>query len=466
MKKKLNDQVEGFVRKDTEIPLPFDHQSESSKFQAETSVVFDTSDPGTGKTRAWIDGFVQRREQNPEKKALVLAPKSILEPAWAADLSRFAPQLKFSVAYAQNRRKAFEEPADVYITNHDAIKWLHSNPWAYLNLTDVVIDESTAFKNPSSQRSKAAKKIIPHFQHKVAMSGTPAPNTITDIWHQAFLLDNGERLGNSFWRFRASVCEPVQVGRGMHMVQWMDKEGAPEAVAGLLDDISIRNVFEDCIDIPSNFETEVFFDLPRPLRKQYESLAQDAVLQLKGGTVSAVNKAVLRQKLFQLTSGAVYDSDGKTQVFATDRYELVIELCKQRESCLVAFNWGHQLAELTKIAEREKIKFAVINGDASTEERNRAVDQFQNGEIKVIFAHPASAAHGLTLTRGTTTIWCGPTDFAEHYTQFNRRIYRAGQTRKTETIHVTARDTLEEHIYNQLRGKLDRQATLLDILGM
>jgi len=453
-------------RRHSTIPPPFAHQTASSDRQAKEPFIFDMSDPGTGKTRAWIDGFLERKKDCPERIAIVLAPKSILEAAWKSDIEKFAPNLKTSVGYAKNRTQAFEESADIYITNHDAVKWLRDNPWSYINATDLVVDESTAFKNPQAQRSKALKAIAPHFDHRVCMSGTPAPNTITDIWHQACILDSGERLGNSFWRFRASVCEPVQVGRGANMVQWVDKEGASEAVAALLDDISIRNVFEHCIDIPSNFVSEVAFTLPKALRKKYDEMAKTAMIQLSNEDISAVNRATVRNKLFQLASGGVYGNDQAAHVFATDRYELVIELAQQRESCVIAYNWTHQLDELVKIANRENISYAVINGAASDAQRHQAVNDFQHGKIKLIFAHPASASHGLTLTKGTTTIWCSPTDRAEHYTQFNRRIYRAGQTRKTETIHVVAEDTLEPHIYAQLEGKLSKQATLLDILSM
>ena len=93
------------------------------------------------------------------------------------------------------------------------------------------------------------------------------------------------------------------------------------------------------------------------------------------------------------------------------------------------------------------------------------VQRFQAGQIKVLFAHPQSAGHGLTLTKANTCIWCSPTYNAEHFQQFNRRIYRSGQTQKTETILITARNTWEEQVYEKLSGKLDRMETLLMILN-
>lgn len=250
------------------------------------------------------------------------------------------------------------------------------------------------------------------------------------------------------------------------MVQWQDKEGSIEAVADLLSDITVRNVFEECIDIPKNFRTDVTFELPFGLRKQYDILAEHALIQLSQEDITAANAAVLTGKLLQLSSGSVYKNDSTPELFDTARYELIIQLVEERESCVVAYNWGHQLDELCKLADKAKIPYGVINGAAKDHQRQQAVENFQAGDIKVIFAHPRSAAHGLTLTRGTTTIWSSPTWSSEQYEQFNRRIYRAGQTRKTETIHITASATLEEHVYNKLQGKINQQASLLDLLGM
>ena len=86
-------------------------------------------------------------------------------------------------------------------------------------------------------------------------------------------------------------------------------------------------------------------------------------------------------------------------------------------------------------------------------------------QIKVLFAHPQSAGHGLTLTKATTCIWCSPTYNAEHFQQFNRRIHRSGQTNKTETILIAARDTWEETVYEKLDGKLGKMENLLQVLN-
>ena len=90
----------------------------------------------------------------------------------------------------------------------------------------------------------------------------------------------------------------------------------------------------------------------------------------------------------------------------------------------------------------------------------------QAGQLQVVFCHPQSAGHGLTMTKATTIIWASPTYNAEHYAQFNRRIYRAGQTLKTEVIKIAAKNTWENAVFEKLEGKLTKMEDLLSILKL
>ncbi|QIB67115.1 helicase-related protein [Kineobactrum salinum] len=106
-----------------------------------------------------------------------------------------------------------------------------------------------------------------------------------------------------------------------------------------------------------------------------------------------------------------------------------------------------------------------LTGSTRTTKVQKIVDDFQNGKLRVIFAHPKSAGHGLTLTRGTTTIWASPTYNAEWFQQFNARIYRKGQTRKTETLCIAALGTKEEDVYAQLFNKVSNMNELLGLFA-
>lgn len=441
------------------------HQMVSVAHDAERSAVFDTSDAGTGKTAVRIWAFANRRAKKGYGAMLVVATKSLLEAAWAKDLRTFAPHLTFSIARAENRAKAFAVDADVYITNHDAVKWLAEQPPDFFKrFSEIVIDESTAFKHATSQRSKAAKKIMKFFQHRALLTATPTSNSITDIWHQALLLDDGKALGTSFFAFRNTVCTPYQIGRMAQAVKWEDKPGATDVVYGALSHMMIRHRLDECVDMPGNHQYSVEYQLSPKQLASYHELEKSSMLVLKESkAITAVNAAAVANKLLQIASGAVYDGTGEYQLVDTGRYELVLDLAAERPGALVFFVWKHQRDYMVAEAQRRGLKFAVLDGDTPQRLRDEAVTAYQAGQLDLLLAHPRSAAHGLTLTYGTSTIWASPTFDLELFVQGSSRQHRVGQKRKCETIVVIAPGTRDETAWEVMQGKGDRMRAFLEL---
>lgn len=448
----------------SKVPPLFAHQKDDITFELGADRVFDTSDAGTGKTRTRLEAYAKRRAAG-AKCLLVVAPKNVMRSAWEADCRRYTPWLTVSCCRAETREKDFARKADIYVTNHDAVKWLAKQPAKFFDKFEaLVIDESTAFKHHTSDRSRAMGKIKRYFKYRTCMTGTPNSNNVTDVWNQVNILDDGKRLGTSFYHFRGQVQEPEQVGPKINMVKWKDREGAELAVGSLIQDITIRHAFEDCHDIPANHNYVVPFDLAPKAMAAYEEMKAQKVAELKTGTVTGVNAAAVVTKLLQLASGAAYDDAGEYHVADTSRYELVGQLVEERKHSIVFFLWQHQRDLLIKELEKRGLTHTLIDGSVSQKKREEAVLFFQNGFYRVLLAHPASAAHGLTLTRGTSTIWASPTYNLEHWLQGNRRIYRAGQTQKTETVNVIATGTIEERVYAVLTEKNVKMIDLLEVL--
>lgn len=448
------------------------HQIKSIKHDADNPVVLDLSDAGTGKGFVRIVTYAERRSQG-AGCMLVLAPRSLLRSVWFNDFKKFAPQLKVVVATASSREEAFSEEADVYVTNHDAVKWLvNKKPIFWKKFSELVVDESPAFKHHTSQRAKALVKISKHFSHRKMLTATPTSNGICDIWNQVFILDEGKRLGPSYFSFRNSVCEAQQVGRVAHAVRWTDKVGAEEAVYGLLNDIVVRHRRDECLDIPATHIYTIPYEMTAKQQKAYDDLEQHQLLPLidqigkaKQAQIVAINAAAVMTKLLQVSSGAVYDGSGEYAVIDLSRYEMIMDLVEARKHPIVFFLWQHQCDLLTKEAEKRGLNFAVIDGTVGDNERHAIVHSYQQGKYDVLFAHPQTAAHGLTLTRGTSTIWASPTYNLEWFIQGNSRQARIGQTEKTEVITVLAEGSRELEIYNQiLIPKGERMSNLLDLV--
>lgn len=452
----------------TATDAPMAHQKLSLAHDQESPIVFDMSDAGTGKTAVRIWAFAARRRAG-GGCLLVLAPRTLLRVAWFNDFAKFAPDMVCSVATAANRDAALSVDADVYITNHDAVKDLAKRPaswWA--KFSDLVIDESTAFKHSTSQRSKAALKIsrMKVFKNKALLTATPTSNGICDIHHQVLLLDGGKRLGPSFFAFRNSVCTPQQIGNNERAIKWHDKDGAEEAVFGLLGDITIRHNRDECVDIPPTHTWHVPYEMPAKQRKVYQQMEEAALLTLGKSKLTAINAAAVATKLLQIASGAVYDNDGKYHLIDDSRYELIMDMAEARKHPLVFFYWKHQRDLLTQAAEKRGMRFCVLDGEASDRERTSMMLSYQRGDFDIMFAHPKSAAHGLTLTTGNSIIWSGPTYDLEWFKQGSLRQARIGQKHKTEVVTVLATNTYDEKVYHQiLHPKERRMVNLLDLFA-
>jgi len=235
-------------------------------------------------------------------------------------------------------------------------------------------------------------------------------------------------------------------------------------VFGLLADITIRHELKD---LPTNVRHTLPFQMSQKQRRAYDDLERSSILSLSAKKITAINAAAVATKLLQVASGAVYTGDGEDYTLVDDaRYELILDLVAERPHALVFFLWKHQRDMLVKEAEKRGLNFAIIDGATSDRERTEVVTGYQAGIYDVLFLHPQSAAHGLTFTRGTSTIWASPTYNLEWFVQGSGRQHRIGQTKKTEVLTIVAGNTLEEKVYNEiLMGKDARMSNLLDLFS-
>lgn len=449
---------------------PWKHQTKTLRKLKKNPFFFDMSDPGTGKTRPAIERFAAQGS-----RLLVLAVKSNLESVWTREITQWAPSVRPIVAYAENRREAFRAThANAIITNIDAVNWIKEQGARFfknLGITDIIIDESTHYKNSTSKRSKAALWIRqqPGIERVELMSGTPNPLSVTELWHQMMLLDLGQRLGTSFYKFRSTVCAPerIRVAGGREITKWHDLPHAEEAVFSIIQPVSIRHEFEKCTDIPVNTLRYLDVPLPPKLRADYDHLERTALLEHKEKPIVGTNAAVLYGKMLQLCSGAVYaEGERGYRVFDRTRYELIADLVEERNHASISFFlWQHQKECLSEALRTRGIDFGVLDGTTKQNERGRLIDQFQAGKLRHLIIHPKTGAHGITLTTGRTAIWCSPVPSPELFKQGIHRIYRGGQIHKTETICIRAPRTVEDVVYASMESRKARMTNFLDLIA-
>lgn len=444
------------------------HQQQTRTHYLRTRIGFDMSDPGTGKSAAHLSIYASRPQR---KRCLIVCPKTLMRTAWGADIQKFFPWLTVSYADAGKARvAAFEQRTDVVVVNTDGVKDISKNKALYKRLADefdhLIIDEISYFKHATSARSKAMAKLAKLFDWRFGLSGTPNPRSVTELWHPMYILDGGQRLGSSFFRFRNAVQIAEQVGPMPNHVQWTDREGVDVDVFALLQDILVRHSFEDVMThVPPNHKATYPFALSNKLFRQYVELERTSMLQLRDGGINAVHAASLRNKLLQLCSGAVYTNDERGYVVLdTRRYELIAELVEEREHSVVFYNWQHQCDLLEAEFNKRGVVYAVINGSTPAKLREEYVRRYQDGELETLLLHPQTGAHGLTLTRGTTCILSSPIYEADLLKQAIHRIYRGSQSQITNTVLVRAEGTVEDLVYARLDARTDRMQSFLALI--
>jgi SNF2 family DNA or RNA helicase len=446
----------------------FQHQQETVDFLLKTPKAMITSSPGTGKTISTLEAYVQR---NSGGGMVIICPKTIMEAAWGKEIKTYYPHLKYEVLDRakirkdKNYLKAAFDVNDVIIFNFEmAGLILEFKDQLLPGFDTLVIDEFTAVKNRTAQRSENVERLSRHFTYLTMLSGSPMPNTILDIWHPMYILDQGQRLGHNYFNFRNAVCQPVVKGNMRQFTEWVDIPGSVEIVAGTIRDVTIRHQLEDVVDMPERLFNTMTIPMNARLRKAYEQMAEQAILELQDETITAVNRAVLGGKLLQIASGSVYNANGDTCLVHDEKYNLVAELIDEREQSLVFYQWQHQCDTLSAILTKTKLPHAIINGKTPQSKRGEIVNDFQNGKYRTLLIQPAAAAHGLTLTKSTCSIWISPTFNLEHFEQANHRDYRIGQSKTTEVIMIEYEDTIEPYVYKKLQGKQESLSTLLQIL--
>lgn len=407
-------------------------------------------DMGLGKSAITLSSI--RPEHLP---VLIVAPKRVAEHVWPAEQELWRPDLRLIVAAGPKMRRVTRlhmgaDLTDITVISRDNLSDAIGGPWR-----TVVFDESSSFKNRSTQRWKAARKLAKTAANVVLLTGTPSPNGLLDLWAQLALLDGGERLGKTLGGYRERYFTPTVYIQN-RPVKWEPRPGAAERIHALLGDICLS--MESRLDLPPVTHNRIPVPLSSTLMAEYAKLKKDLVAHLEGETVVAANAAVATGKLSQLTAGFIYphpdDLLGYTTDLHTEKTAALQEVLDGTGSpVLVFYRFKHELTRLRK-----------LDGAVSIDEPG-AIDRWNAGKIRLLLAHPASAGHGLNLQHGGHTIvWTTPTWNAEEYAQANARLNRQGQTHPVVIHHLVCPGTVDDAVLDRLDGKLSVQEALLAAL--
>ncbi len=440
---------------------PYEHQLIGSRFLREHARCSLVADMGLGKTSMVLSTLnLLKLTGSAFFPALVIAPKRVAQMVWAEEAAKwdlFKDLTVTKVLGARERRTAAlkRNPiADLYAINYDNVPWLvdqfHGKPWPF---KIVVADESTRLKsfrlNGGGVRARALARIAKQTGRWINLTGTPAPNGLTDLWGQYWFLDFGERLMRTYTGF---LERWFFVNQYTHEVT--AQPGAQEAITSAVSDITMALRAEDWLGVERPLFYRVEVELPESARKVYDAMEDEYFATVDAQDIEAPAAAVAKMKLLQIASGSIYDSSKTEHALHDAKLDALDDIVEESgEPVLVAYWFKFDVPRI----QRRFPHARVLN-------TAQDVHDWNAGKIPVLLVHPQSAGHGLNLQDGGRTL----AFFTQIYDSELRSqvIERIGPARQKQSGHnrtvrvydIVARNTEDENVLDVIEKKLSVEA--------
>lgn len=402
---------------------------------------------------------------------LVIAPLRVAQSTWPDELSKWqhlhALRASPIVGTAAERRVALRARAEVYTINYENLPWLIEELAGKWPFRMVIADESTKLKGfrlrQGSKRAQALAKVAHKTPRFVELTGTPSPNGLIDLWGQAWFLDKGVRLGRSFDAFKHRWFQTIQVGEDRFAVRLDPLPFAQEQIEDRLRDLCLYVDVAKYLNIQEPVINTVWVDLPAKARRLYRDMEREMFLQIGESEIEAFNAASKTMKCLQLANGAIYTDEQGAWAEVHDAKIQALESIVEEAAgmpVLVAYHFKSDLARLLKAFPRGRH----LDQDPQT------IRDWNAGKVPVLFAHPASAGHGLNLQDGGNILAVfGHNWNLEEYQQILERIgptrqFQAGHNRPVFIHHIVARDTVDEIVMARRESKRAVQDLLLEAM--
>lgn len=413
---------------------------------------------GLGKTAAVLSYLNEERP----KSCLIVAPKRVAETTWKQEAEKWGFEIANKMCIVSGpkakRLKALADDSCPYkIISRDNLQDVQG--W---QTECLVLDELTSFKTPSATRSKCVMSI--KARKRIGLTGTFLANGAIDTYGQVAAVGLCKQFcgGLSFEAWRAINFHDALEGAGLQFKKWRLNRGISiEALLYTIKDDIFTLTAADYLDIPPVTHNWHRIELNKETRKAYDELQAFLGFELNGINLT-IKEGAAFAKLQTLCNGFVYTEDGAAvRSKESDKLEAVADFCEQcknnGESVLLFYAYVEEAIWLSEKLKKRGLRYV------SVKQRDFLV-KWNNGEIDVLFAHPASAGHGLNLQHGGRIIvWSSLTYNYELYAQANARLARQGQIKKVSINYFMADDTCEAQIWKALQRKDAEQNEFIEL---
>lgn len=400
-------------------------------------------DMGLGKTLQILTLIKWKKDRGQlNRGVLVVCPTSVTSTG-RDECARFFPDLKLAVV--EGTSKTREKSVDQLLAENDIVvtSWtllrLDSEEYASVDLDGAVFDEAQAIKNASTLQSKSAKALRADW--KIAATGTPVENTVTDLWSIMAVINPG--VLPRFHMFNALFKRPIEQGSDPDALKRLHQLTGP----------FMRRRTKEVVaaDLPQKIEQLLSVELDPDHREAYDnalnSIRKDLVKMLGAPkqNAAAILSALTKLRILSLDPaliepGRAWNVPAKTQLLL----EHLETLVARGHSVLVFSQFTSYLRRLNDAVQRLGIKTAYLDG--STRNRADVISGFREGDAQVFLISLRAGGVGLTLTEADYVYIMDPWWNPAVESQAIDRVHRIGQDKTVNVYRFCAADTIEEKV--------------------
>lgn len=434
----------------------FDFQQYTIDKFLETKSVLIGDDMGLGKTVQAIMLDAARREKWPGyiDRTLVVAPLSV-HKSWEKHFEQWTKLAVYRIN--TKRRDIFLEEIknrsyDVYICHWESLRLmpeLQKFFWGH-----IIGDEIHRIQGRKTQQTKALKQLKTHF--KTGLSGTPAFDKPDDLWSVLNWLY--PTFWSSFWRYFDRHIVWTNYNGYRTVVGVCNQEELQENMRGFY----IRRKKEEVLhDLPDKYYSTIYVDLHPQQRRAYNQMRDNMLAWIGNNESQPVNAPVIIAQLIRLQQFAVayaeIDQDGKVRLTdPSSKIDATIDIILSTDRPVVVFSQFEKVIKLlSERLTKLKIKHGLYAGDATQRTRDKLVEDFQAGKIRVFAGTIAAGGVGITLTKSDTCVFIDRDWSHSMNRQAEDRLHRIGQKNAVHIIDIFAGNTIDVRRHEMLEWKWD-----------
>jgi SNF2-related domain/SNF2 Helicase protein/Helicase conserved C-terminal domain len=421
-------------------------------------------DMGLGKTVQLIALLLHRQRSGMTAPVLLVCPTSVVGN-WERELQRFAPAIPFVRHYGSQRARDAEsftklEPGTVVFTTYGLLR----RDWRVLSEVDwsiAALDEAQNIKNSASRTAQTARALKADF--RVALTGTPVENRLTELW-SIFEFLNPRFLGPQA-EFRRTYAIPIERYGQAEVAEQLKRLTQPFILRRLKSDPTIIQ------DLPDKQEMKVICSLTREQASLYQAVLDEALDKIENAEgierrgqvlalLTALKQICNHPAQYLGEPGPLQGRSGKLQ----RAVEMLEEVLDGGDRALVFTQYremGDRLVNEFKRVFGLDVPF--LHGGVPQAARDEMVRRFQeDARSPPIFVLSVKAGGtGLNLTAANHVFhydrWWNPA--VED--QATDRAYRIGQQRSVQVHKLMCAGTVEDKIDQLLESKRQLAATIV-----